>query len=88
MIRTTGILLGLSLVAAAMVAARPAIAAGVVAESQTSVAHPVATVRAAMDWRQRCSAHDTRPCFLSGRPCRPPLKDLAGYGSVRWTQQA
>ena len=53
MIRTTGILLGLILLAAPMVAVRPAIAAAVLAESQTSVAHPVATVRAALDWRQR-----------------------------------
>jgi len=52
-IRTTGILLGLTLLAAAIVAVRPAIASAVLAESQTSVAHPVATVRAALDWRQR-----------------------------------
>jgi hypothetical protein len=52
-IRTIRILLGLTLLAAATVAVRPAVAAAVLAESQTSVAHPVATVRAALDWRQR-----------------------------------
>ena len=52
MIRTTSMLLGLTLLAAAIVAGGPALAAGVVAESQTSTAHPVATLQSSLDWHQ------------------------------------
>ena len=65
MIRTTGILLGLSLLAAATVAVRPAVAAAVLAESQTSATHPVAAVQAALDWRQRYTLQVDGP---SGAP--------------------
>ena len=41
-----------------------------------------------VDWHQRCARHDTQSFFLSGRPCRSPLKDLSGYRSVRWAEQA
>jgi hypothetical protein len=55
MSRTTGMLLGLSLLAVALGASRPAIAAGVVAETQTSPASPIATLAATLDARQRYS---------------------------------
>ena len=53
MTRTTGILLGLALLVAALVAGGPALAASVVAESQTSTDRPVATVWSTLDSRQR-----------------------------------
>jgi hypothetical protein len=36
-----------------------------------------------VDGHQRCARHDTLSCFLSGSPCRSPLKALSGYRSVR-----
>ena len=45
--------------------------------------------RQGADGHQRCARHDTRSCFLSGSPCRSPLKAPVGVqvGAVSRTSE-
>ena len=82
MIRTTSMLVGLNLLAAAFVAAGPALAAGVVAESQSSTDHPIATLQSTLDWRQRYTVQVDGPAGATFS-----MAAVQTYVDARATQQ-